>query len=55
MYLLIYEDGYDVRYSDYVKDSWLQSVDDGVGMIIRIDGDVPMEYYNGEWHRVEKV
>lgn len=54
MYLLIYEDG-EIKFADHVEESWLATVDDGLGQIVRIDGDRPMEYWDGEWHLVEKV
>ena len=54
MYLVIFEDG-SIKRTDTISPEDYISVDDGYLQIIDIVGDIPMEYYKGEWTEIQQI
>ena len=54
MYLVIFEDG-TVKLTHNISKEDYASVDDGYLQIIDIVGDVPLEYYKGEWTEIKQI
>ncbi|MCK5021018.1 MAG: hypothetical protein KAS32_28660 [Candidatus Peribacteraceae bacterium] len=53
MYLIIHEDNH-IQRCPHLPEGIKEWVDRGYGSLIRVDGDVPMSYYDGKWSPVEE-
>ena len=53
MYLLIFEDG-SLGTVATITDDLIASADDGILDIVDISGDLPLQYFGGEWNDIEE-
>lgn len=54
MYLLIYEDG-SLQTTIELTDDMFEAADDGIVEIIDVTGEVPFQYYQNEWHKIDSA